>query len=344
MRANSSASRLAPPTSAPSMSRLAISSAMFAAFTDPPYWMRTASPVGAVGERGRCAHGWRWHTAWASVGRRRLAGADRPDRLVGDHQGGDLRLGAPGDAGVDLAEHLRLGRPRLALVERLADADDRGHPVLLDGRDLGGDHLVGLAEQLAPLAVAADDVLHVELGEEHRRHLPGERALVLPVAVLGAEGERQVVDVDQRLDAAQVGERRVDADVDRRRGRPSGRGSAASGRSGSPRSGCGASSSCRRSAGGASALMTLRPCRSAARPGRSPSSSSSSDAPPPVDTWSTSVVEAELGEGRGRVAATDDGERLGGRPPPRRPRGCRRRTAGPRTCPSGRSRTRCGRR
>ena len=63
-----------------------------------------------------------------------------------------------------------------------------------------GHHLVGLAEQLAPLAVAADHVAHVELGEERRRHLAGERALVLPVAVLGAEGERQVVGVDQRLD------------------------------------------------------------------------------------------------------------------------------------------------
>ena len=59
-----------------------------------------------------------------------------------------------------------------------------------------GDHLVGLAEQLAALAVAGDDVLHLELGEERRRHLAGERALVLPVAVLGAERERQVVGVD----------------------------------------------------------------------------------------------------------------------------------------------------
>ncbi len=48
--------------------------------------------------------------------------------------------------------------------------------------------------------------------------------------------------------------------------------------------------------------------RRASRPGRSPCSSSSSEAPPPVETWSTSVGEAELGERGGAVAAADDRE------------------------------------
>src|SRR5206468_2108202 len=42
MRANSSGSRLAPPTSAPSMSGWAMKSRMLPALTLPPYWIRTA--------------------------------------------------------------------------------------------------------------------------------------------------------------------------------------------------------------------------------------------------------------------------------------------------------------
>ena len=48
------------------------------------------------------------------------------------------------------------------------------------------------------------------------------------------------------------------------------------------------------------------------------------DAPPPVDTWSTSVVEAELGHGSGAVAATDDRERRAPRRRLRRRSACRR--------------------
>src|SRR6266446_4396582 len=43
MRAKSSAFKLAPPTSAPSMSGWPSRSAAFSGFTDPPYWIRTAS-------------------------------------------------------------------------------------------------------------------------------------------------------------------------------------------------------------------------------------------------------------------------------------------------------------
>jgi len=42
IRANSSGSRLAPPTSAPSTSGWAMNPRMFPAFTLPPYWTRTA--------------------------------------------------------------------------------------------------------------------------------------------------------------------------------------------------------------------------------------------------------------------------------------------------------------
>ena len=46
-RANSSGSSDDPPTSAPSISGIAMSYAAFPDFTLPPYWMRTASAVSA---------------------------------------------------------------------------------------------------------------------------------------------------------------------------------------------------------------------------------------------------------------------------------------------------------
>jgi hypothetical protein len=83
-----------------------------------------------------------------------------------------------------------------------------------DGVDLLGDELVGLAEDLPPLAVPGDHVAHVQLGQERRADLAGERAGLLEVAVLGAEGDQHAVGLDGRLHRAQVGERRVDRDVD----------------------------------------------------------------------------------------------------------------------------------
>ena len=55
------------------------------------------------------------------------------------------------------------------------------------------------------------------------------------------------------------------------------------------------------------------------------------------------VLQAEVGERRGRVAAADDGQPRARRPPPGRPRACRRRTARARRRPSGRSRRPCRR-
>ncbi len=54
----------------------------------------------------------------------------------------------------------------------------------LDRDQLSGDVFIGLAEQQTPFAVTGDHILHVELGEEERRNLPGERALVFPMTVL----------------------------------------------------------------------------------------------------------------------------------------------------------------
>src|SRR3546814_10191073 len=77
--------------------------------------------------------------------------------------------------GPDLAGDLVLGVSGLALGVGLAAAHDRRHARLEDGVHLLVHVVVGLAEQLPALAVAADDVRHVELGqhrsEEHTSEL-----------------------------------------------------------------------------------------------------------------------------------------------------------------------------
>ena len=87
-----------------------------------------------------------------------------------------------------------------------------------------------------------------------------------------------------------------------------------------------------------------RPFRSACRPGRSPCSMNSSDAPPPVRHVVDAVGEPELAHRRRAVAAADDREAAAVGARPRRPCASRPRTAPSRTHPSGRSTTRSPRR
>ena len=58
--------------------------------------------------------------------RGRTAGADRPDRLVGDDQALDLRGIEAGQRAAHLAADKGLRLARLVLFQRLAAADDRG--------------------------------------------------------------------------------------------------------------------------------------------------------------------------------------------------------------------------
>src|SRR3712207_4709895 len=60
------------------------------------------------------------------VGRRDLAGADRPDRFVGDDQATDLVGAETGEGAVELGERVLDLSAGLADLEPLADADDRG--------------------------------------------------------------------------------------------------------------------------------------------------------------------------------------------------------------------------
>src|SRR5206468_3657777 len=90
------------------------------------------------------------------VAGRGLAGADRPDRLIGDG-----RIGAIGfqrHAAFDLAMTNRRRMTAVALILTLADADDDIEPRAPGGFGLGRHHRIGFAMELATLGMADKDV------------------------------------------------------------------------------------------------------------------------------------------------------------------------------------------
>src|SRR5918992_1325984 len=227
----------------------------------------------------------------------RLAGSDGPDRLVGDHD--PVRLLRPGLRQVlpNLGHYPVHGLAGLALLEALPDAQDGGHPVVEHRPDLLGHLGIGLSNVLPTLGVADDHVPDLERFQHRRGDLAGERPLLLPVDVLGPEGEPEAVAVDQRLHTTERGERRTDHHLDpfgvvpvekvgqlldvldglqmvlvhlpvRGHDRPAG-------------------------------VAHDRPSISTATPGKVLPSRNSSAAPPPVDRWSTASSKPSL-----RMAAT----------------------------------------
>ena len=99
------------------------------------------------------------HICLGIVGRRRAAGADRPDRLVGDDQlARPARRSRPPSAARTWPSTLSSVSP----ASRSSSVSPTHTIGVIPWRwmaaDLLGHHLVGLAEQLAPFAVADDDV------------------------------------------------------------------------------------------------------------------------------------------------------------------------------------------
>src|SRR4051794_564517 len=145
-----------------------------------------------------------------------LVGADRPDRLVGDHEALALADGVPDRLDLDAEHELHLSR--LALLERLADASDHAQAVLQGGERAARHRLVGLTEVLAPLGVADNRARDAELEQHRRRHLPGEGAVCGPVHVLGEDrvpaldrgGQRDERRTEHRFDAVGRRERRAE--------------------------------------------------------------------------------------------------------------------------------------
>src|SRR3954468_279948 len=115
-----------------------------------------------------------------------LAGADGPDRLVGDDDGLGLLGREVLEAALDLGEGVGDVVARLADVQLLADAQDRGEAVLVGGLDLGVDDLVGLRVVLTALGVADGHVCALQLGQHRAGDLAGVGAGVVRREVLGA--------------------------------------------------------------------------------------------------------------------------------------------------------------
>src|SRR5580704_6843517 len=116
---------------------------------------------------------------------RRHAGADRPDRLIGDDE---IRKPIRQRA-VELRAHDRLGLAGIAFGARLADTDDGEEAGAARRQRLGAHHGIGLAVIVPALGMADDDGAGAGIFE----HFGGDIARIgagrLGVAVLAADGD-----------------------------------------------------------------------------------------------------------------------------------------------------------
>ena len=204
MPRKSSALRLAPPTRAPPTWGTANRLAAFAGRTEPPYRMRIASPL----EPSCCTRvlaDEQVHGGDVVLGGG-LAGADSPDRLIGDDAGETWRQAA----GQLVADHLVMFGG-VALGFGLADADDRGQAGGDGGFGLGLDQGVGLVVILAALGMAEDDPGGAGVSQHGGGDVAGMGTLVVDMAVLAADGDRR--SGQQRGDGGDLGERRANQQI-----------------------------------------------------------------------------------------------------------------------------------
>ena len=177
---NEPASKLAPPTSAPSTFGQASSAAALSGFTEPAVEdARAAGASSAVSLAEPPADGRVDLLGLGGAGV--LAGADGPHRLVGD---GDRRRCALGEERRGTRVDLARARRRACRPPRARASVSPTHTMGISsaakrGGHLLGDHRVGLAEELPPLAVADDDPGAARVLEHRRADLAGEGPRVL---------------------------------------------------------------------------------------------------------------------------------------------------------------------
>src|SRR6476659_5472215 len=150
------------------------------------------------------------------VGGRDLAGADRPDGLVGDDDRRGLFLGHAVEVLAQLRDDVLDLTALLAHVEPLAAAEDRRQAVGVCRLDLRVDHRVGLGVPFASLAVSHGDVGAPELGQEGARDVAGVGAGRVRRQVLRTVLQVELVTLDEGLDRSQVGEGWEHCDLDGR--------------------------------------------------------------------------------------------------------------------------------
>jgi peptidyl-prolyl cis-trans isomerase D len=135
------------------------------------------------------------------------AGADRPDRLIGNNQ---LGLGAQlGDRAGELGRDSLDMAPRRALLLALADAHNRLQPGGKRGLGLGLDDGIALALVGAPLGMADDRQARAGFEQHRGRDIAGMGTGGICVAILRADGEAAGA-CDGEADQ---GERRANGDI-----------------------------------------------------------------------------------------------------------------------------------
>ena len=137
-----------------------------------------------------------------------FAGADGPDRLIGDDDVLELLLADAAQRDLGLHADDLLGDALFSLFEHLTDAEDDLESGVQRGAGAGVDGLVGLTEVLSALGMADNDILDAHLGEHLGGDFAGEGAGDCPVAVLRADVE--VGALAQRKGGFEVGERNAE--------------------------------------------------------------------------------------------------------------------------------------
>ena len=141
------------------------------------------------------------------------AGADRPDRFVGEDRVFERTDAGGGHDRAELLGDDDEGLAAVALFQRLADAQDRDQSVLLRARELFGDAEGVFVVQGAALGVADEGVRGADVADHRGGRLARVGALLVLAHVLGAEDQARVGVACDKF--GQVDVRRQDGDVDR---------------------------------------------------------------------------------------------------------------------------------
>ena len=333
------ASSAAPPTRAPSTSgsaeQLGGVAGLDRAAVEDPHLVggRAARAQHVADERARLL---------GLLGGRDAAGADRPDRLVGDHDLGDVasarpRRGRPAAGAPAPPRSRRRRAPPRSRRRRGSARGRRPAPPAPCGASASSVSPKNWRRSEWPRTTASTSSSTSIGAETSPVKAPDSSSCMFWAATLTAVPRRRSTTSVQRR------ERRADDDVVLGRGDPRQQRVDELGRLGDRLVHLPVGGDVGRA--GISSPRRRPSRRSAPRPRAAsfPPSSSKRGAAAgrePVDL----VVEAELAQRRDRVAAADHGRCRAPRRPPRRPRGCRPRRAPSRRRPSARSRARCRRR
>ncbi len=114
-------------------------------------------------------------------------GADRPDRLVGDHELRHLPRRQSSQPDLQLAPHHRLDLTPITFVELLPDAEHWSQALSGDRRHLSPHRLVRVAEDMAAFGVPCQHEGRAGVAGHRRRDRASKGARCFPVDVLDSQ-------------------------------------------------------------------------------------------------------------------------------------------------------------